>query len=422
MCIHVVAQCINASYRLIILIMIPYIYKLSKKITRYRIITQGTSMALSLFMYPASLFQNIFFILIGCFGMGFLIGFHELGHFLFAKLFNIRTPSFSIGFGPKILSKKIGKTEFSLSAIPFGGYVEIAGAAEIGQGEQKEALAMDNESFAVKPFYQKLFVMLGGILFNLLFAYCAFITLFWTGIPKTPLMQKPIIAAIQENSPAQQYDLQIGDKIVAIRNESIENSIQKLQTLLFPLASQEVSIIIERNGVSLEKSIVLGEKEVNGKKIGILGIEFEISETPPQSFFEAVKQGINATNLWIKNTITGFLHIKKGAGDIAGPVMIVAMTTKAASSGAKIFLLLLSIISINLAVLNLIPLPILDGGQILFYSIEALIGRPLPVKVREYIHITTWIMFIILFLYLSTKDIWRLVGPYIAPLLNKFGL
>src|SRR5579872_2199524 len=90
--------------------------------------------------------QNICFFVAGLFGVGFIIGFHELGHFLFCKLFNIRTPSFSIGFGPKLISKKIGETEFSLSAIPLGGYVEIAGAAEVGQGEQKDAQATDEHS------------------------------------------------------------------------------------------------------------------------------------------------------------------------------------------------------------------------------------------------------------------------------------
>ena len=98
--------------------------------------------------------------------------------------------------------------------------------------------------------------------------------------------------------------------------------------------------------------------------------------------------------------------------------MIIAMTIKSAAAGFQIFLLLLILISINLAVLNLIPLPILDGGQILFYAIEAAIGRPLPTKVREYIHIATWIMFILLFAYLSWKDINRIAGTYIETALK----
>src|SRR5262249_48721035 len=119
-------------------------------------------------------------------------------------------------------------------------------------------------------------------------------------------------------------------------------------------------------------------------------------------------------------TFYGFTHLfsRTGIKQVAGPVMIINMTMKGAAAGWQIYLLLLAIISINLAVLNLIPLPILDGGQILFYSIEALIGRPLPHKIREYIHIATWIMFMILFLYLTTQDIGNIVSPYIDSILK----
>jgi len=374
----------------------------------------------STYLIPA--LQNICFILLGCFGVGFLIGFHELGHFLFAKIFKIRTPSFAIGIGPKLIRKKIGDTEFSFSPIPFGGYVEIAGAAEIGQGDQKDAHATDEGSFATKPYYQKLCVLMGGIIFNLAFAYFAMILLFITGIPKTPLIQKPIITTIQKESPAEKHTLAIGDRIISINKQPIENSIQRLQTILQPLALQEAIVTIERNGSIIEKTIIIGEKQVNGVSFGILGVEFEISPTAPQPFMQAIKQGIAMTNMWIKNTAIGFTQLKKNYGEMAGPVMIIAMTTKAASAGWQILLLLLAIISINLAVLNLIPLPILDGGQLLFYTVEAIIQRPLPEKVREYIHIATWLMFIILFLYLSAKDIYRLAAPYISPVLSFLGL
>ena len=127
-----------------------------------------------------SLAQSLFFIIIGIMGIGFLIGFHEFGHFIFCKIFHIRTPSFSIGMGPRIFKKKIGETEFALSLLPLGGYVEIAGAAEVGQGEQKEAYSTDQNSFASKPYYQKMLVMAGGIVFNLMFAYAAlFFPLFY---------------------------------------------------------------------------------------------------------------------------------------------------------------------------------------------------------------------------------------------------
>ena len=99
-----------------------------------------------------SLLKTIFFLFVGICGIGFLIGFHELGHFIFCKIFKIRTPSFSIGMGPQIIKKEIGGTEFSLSSIPLGGYVEIAGMAEVAQGEQKEAKRSDKHSFNAKPY------------------------------------------------------------------------------------------------------------------------------------------------------------------------------------------------------------------------------------------------------------------------------
>ena len=377
-------------------------------------------MVLPYINHLSALLQGFIFIPLGILGIGFLIGIHEFGHFLFAKIFNVRIPSFSIGFGPKLLSKKIGETEFSISAIPLGGYVEIAGAAEIGQGEQKEAHATDERSFAAKPFYQKLCIMLGGIAVNLLFAYIAITGLFITGIPKTPLISVPVISIIHAQSPADLYELKIGDRIIAINNEMVDNNMQRLQEIIQPLADKNALLTIERNGQTIYKSIVIGSKTTDiNTAIGFLGVEFDITETPPHGLIQAIQKGISTTNQWIKNTLIGFTKIKQNKGQLAGPIMIIAMTTKAASAGLKIFILLLAIISINLAVLNILPLPILDGGQIFFYGIEALIRRPLPEKTREYIHIATWILFLILILYLSTKDIIRLAMPYIETLLQR---
>lgn len=375
-----------------------------------------------------SLSQNLFFIFSGFIGIGFLIGFHELGHFLFCKIFNISTPSFSIGFGPRLLTKKIGETEFKLSAIPFGGYVEIAGSAEMGQGDQKEAHSHDEFSFAVKPFYQKFLVMSGGILFNLIFAYFTFILLFMTGIPKTNLMYQtnaiPVILHIKSESPADISGLKIGDRILAINNIKIDNDIKKALTALEPLANKSSTLLIERDSTQQSIEIKIGSRKVGRKTIGILGVAFDVAPTPAYPFFEAIKKGIQTTNSWIKNTIYGFTHMlrKKSVSGMAGPVMIIAMTVKGASAGFKIFLIFLAIISINLAILNIIPLPILDGGQILFYGIEALIRKPLPHRIKEYIHIATWILFMGLFLYLSAQDIMRIASPHVEAILKFIGL
>lgn len=371
--------------------------------------------------------HNIFFILLGITGVGFLIGFHELGHFLFCKLFGIKTPSFSIGFGPRLLSKKIGDTLFSLSAIPLGGYVEIAGNAEVGQGEQKESSSQDEGSFAQKPYYQKLLVMLGGIIFNLIFAYSAFILIYASGLPSTPHFYpdnaQPVIREILDDSAAHKAGLKVGDYVISINNTAINGNVGLAIKLIEPLAGEKTEITIDREGRKHTYMTSMGERpslENSNKKIGSLGIVFQTSPTH-YPFLKAVKLGIAKVNLIIAKTFGAFKGLFSGRDlkQMAGPLMIISMTAKGAGAGLKVFLLLLAVISINLAVLNLIPLPILDGGQILFTTIEAIIGRDLPYKIKEYIHITCWLLLLGLILFLSTQDIYRLIKPIIEKITGQ---
>lgn len=360
-------------------------------------------------------FNNIFFIIAGLLGVGFVIGFHELGHFLFCKLFNIRVPSFSIGFGPRVISKKIGETEFSLSAIPLGGYVEIAGSAEVGQGEQKDAAATDERAFVSKPYYQKFLVMIGGIAFNIMFAYLAFVLLFATGLPKSeflyPLNASSVINGLEENSPAAQH-LKIGDTIISMDGKKIEGNVEQLFKDLRDKAEQKVVFEIERNNQLIEVPITLGKKQVFGATVGHLGAFYEFADMPGYSLTQSLKRGFDLTKAYIFTTFYAFKHIfsKRDTSQMAGPLRIISETVKGAQRGFKIFLIFLAIISINLGILNLLPLPILDGGQILFYTIEALIRRPLPEMVRYYIHIVTWIAVLLLTIYLSAKDLMKIIG------------
>ena len=359
--------------------------------------------------------QSGAFIFIGLMGIGFLIGFHELGHFIFCKLFKIRTPSFSIGMGPRILTKKIGETEFSLSAIPLGGYVEIAGSAEVGQGDQADAHADDEHSFSAKPYYQKLLVMLGGILFNLSFAYAALSLLFMIGMPKLGLIYPALasreVSNVAKESPASSL-LKNHDVITSVNG--IEHRSGK--TILDAVKASPLKTItldFLRDGKPLKGTVTLGTKEIKTGKnkteeIGFLGVELSI---PRYGFIGALKQGFKTTNTIIAEVTKAFkgMFTRNGFNQLGGPIAVISDTIKGASRGFKIFLFLLAFISINLAVLNLIPLPIFDGGQLLFYTIEAIIRRPLPNKIREWIHIVTWVGVLALALYLSFKDVMRMI-------------
>lgn len=347
--------------------------------------------------------SNLIFVFPALIGVGFLIGFHELGHYLFCKLFNIHTPSFSIGFGPKLISRQIGDTQFSLSAIPLGGYVEIAGAAEVGQGDQTHAFSTDERSFAHKPYYQKMLVMFGGIMFNLIFAYTALIALYSLGMPATI----PTIAHVEPESPAARAGLQPGDAITGFGDLNIGQEIQPLLKAIQEAPDKEITLTFTRNHETMTAAVTLKSISAMGKKIGSLGASFEMSSLPRASFAESVTKGISLANAYIKNTVHAFTHLLKSRDTtgMGGPVRIIQETASGAAKGFKIFFFFLAIISINLAVLNLIPLPILDGGQILFYTIEAAIQRPLPHQIREYIHIASWIGILLLTLFLTYKDL-----------------
>ncbi|HML19138.1 MAG TPA: site-2 protease family protein [Candidatus Dependentiae bacterium] len=363
--------------------------------------------------------QGLFWGVAGILGITLLIFIHECGHFIMCKIFGVRTPSFSIGFGPKLISKKIGQTEFSISAIPFGGYVEIAGSAEVGQGEQKEAFAQDEGSFAVRPFYQKFLIMSGGILFNLLFAYLVMVCVFACGLPKSeflyPLNAIPKVETIENGSPADKAGLKTGDLIIAANETPLNNDTEKLLGILRDNGGKTISFLIERNGEQTLFNVPLETKSAFGKNIGYLGTSFAMVTVQGIPFIKAIQRGIELTNRYIVATVYMFKYIfaKRDMSNVGGPVMIIKATAQGASKGLKVFLLFLAIISINLAILNLIPLPIFDGGQIMIYGIEAIIGKSLPDKARLAINLTSWGLIMFLFIYVTIKDIWRIIAQYI---------
>lgn len=367
------------------------------------------------FMYQST------FIIMGLAGLAFLIAFHELGHFLFCKLFNIYTPSFSIGFGPVLFARKIGTTLFKLSLIPLGGYVEIAGSQEIGQGDQLYSKTEDETSFAKKPFWQKFLVMIGGILFNLIFAYAAFIFTFWIGAPKSQLLYPTnatsTVLEVMKDSPAAAVIKQ-GDILLTINGEFLNNSIEHYMNRINIPTDEPITLTLKRNEQELTTTLTPVVQTNKGIKIASLGIIFEMKESVPMSFKSAVLIGIQETHRWIANIWHDFHYLlaEKKFGKMAGPLMIIHTSAQLAGKGFLLFLLFLAIISINLAILNLIPIPILDGGQIVFHAIEAIFGRPLPERAQYIIHLACWISFICLFVFLSWQDIVRIVTPLLTQL------
>jgi len=364
------------------------------------------------------LLKNTGFIVVGLIGINFLVTIHELGHFLFCKLFNIKTPTFSIGMGSFIVSKKIGDTTFGIARWPLGGYVEIGGLAEVGQGEQKEAALAGPQSFAEKPYWQKFLVLFGGIITNILFAYFAFSLIFMLGVPKSPIAYpenaSTEVEVVTSQSPAQKAGLRKSDIITKIDETEISSAKEAIE-YIHAHAGKEITLQVSRQGDSISLPITIESKEIMGKKSGLIGVAFAMHALPASSFLQSIKKGFTITNTHIINTFKAFafMFFKRDMSLAGGPIAMIKASADGIQSGFKVFLMLLAIISINLAVLNTFPLPILDGGQLLFATIEAIIRRPLNEQIREYIHIASWIGILLLVAFLSARDIYRIIEPLI---------
>lgn len=359
-------------------------------------------------------------------GFGALITIHELGHFLFCKIFGIYTPTFSIGFGPEIFRKKIGLTDFRLAIIPLGGYVEIAGLAEVGQGEQEYAYLTDQTSFGDKAYWKKFLVLSGGIIFNLLFAYATFIGLYLVGVHDE--QAGVTISALVKDSPAEKCGLKAGDYIVSVNEKSLRGEDEKLlpeaqQMLLSEIQNNpntEISITILRDNQLTKIDVKTDSRTLGDKTIGMIGAAFQdpITRLP---FFLAVKKGFNITNQWIVNIAQSVKHLifnrtLEGAG---GPLMILTHSFTSAQMGLVPLFIFLAIISINLALMNVLPIGALDGGQLFFVTIEAIIRRRIPDMIKLAINLASWVLFIALALYLTYKDLLAIFGESIGRLIEQ---
>lgn len=358
-------------------------------------------------------------------GIGFLITIHEFGHFIFAKLFNIGVPVFSIGFGPGLIKKRIGATEYRLSLIPLGGYCAIQMDSDPEAGmvtPDPEAAPLDPaQSFDTKPFWQKLLVLLGGILFNIAFAYIAFIGLHCGTRPK--VVTEIIATAITEKSPAAKSRIAIGDRITGYDgitfgsgSASVHEQIRTFLDTIAAKPQQKMLLAITTKDMQEKvRRVTLGE---TADKAGFLGVAMEIKQVPIEgqyesdTFFDAIHKGIGLTNFYIKNTfaIIPSKFKRRNLDGLVGPLGLFSYAYTSAQQGLRSLLYFLSTFSVTLAIMNLIPIGALDGGQLLFTLIEGITRRRLPRKLKEGIIIGSWILFMLLTITLLYRDVLGFIG------------
>lgn len=322
-----------------------------------------------------------------------LVFVHEMGHFLVARRYGVRVEVFSIGFGPEIFGwTDRAKTRWKFSLIPLGGYVKMFGDANAasqpsgalgGMSEEERAIA-----FQTKPLYQRAWVVSAGPLANFLFAVVLLAGLFATvGQPFTP----PVVGEVMPDSAAAAAGIEPGDRIVRLSGTEIER-FEDVQRLVRPRAGQPLELVIRREGQEIKLTVVPKLSELtdnfgNRQQIGLLGItrsQVEYTRHDPASAVWRAAQETLTLSVATLEAIGQIIAGTRSVEELGGPVRIAHMSGTVADSGLVPVIWFMAVLSINLGLINLFPIPLLDGGHLLFYGFEALRGRPLGERAQEY--------------------------------------
>ena len=337
-----------------------------------------------------------------------LIFAHEFGHFLAARFLGVGVLKFSLGFGPKLIGKKWGETEYLISLLPLGGYLKLLGESEDDLLSEED----EKRSFLKQPAGKRIAIVIAGPLSNFLLAILIFTVIYMIGIPTLTTQVGPV----QPDSPAGNAGIAEGDKILAIDGKKVIRW-EKMAEVVAKSGGKELRITIKR-GQQL-KSIILKPKllkvtnifgeEVDSYKIGVSPSAQTVTErrNPFAAFFLGLKQ----TYFISKLTLVGIVKIINGTVSpktLGGPILIAQIAGTQIKEGVISFVLFMALLSVNLAILNLLPIPVLDGGHISFYLFEIITGKEVNIKFRERAQQIGIVLLIILMLFVFIVDIERL--------------
>ena len=348
----------------------------------------------------------IYSIVAAIIGLGVLIVFHEFGHFLVAKLCGVGVLTFSVGFGPKLLVKKKGETEYALSAFPLGGYVKM-----VGEDPQEEVSQADvQRSFAHKGLLQRVAIVGAGPGFNLLLAVLLLMIVFlFYGVPVVSTQ----IGSVEKGSPAESGGIQKGDRIVAIDGRRID-SWETLSGAIKESQGKPLNFQVRRGSEEVMVAVVPRKKEARNifgerRDEWMIGIGSQVTIEKGNAGLSIVK-AFTQTYDYAKLTLVALYKMVTGEvspRNLGGPILIAQMAGQQAQEGFASFLAFVAVLSINLGVLNLLPIPVLDGGHLLFFMVEAVIGRPVAVRHREVAQQVGIFLLMLLMVYAFYNDIAR---------------
>jgi regulator of sigma E protease len=323
-----------------------------------------------------------------------VVFFHELGHFLVARWCGVKVLVFSIGFGPELIGFNDRRgTRWKLAAIPLGGYVKFFGDDNAASVPDQETISHMSEgekrdSFFYKPVAQRAAIVVAGPLANFVLAIAIFAAVFtFYGKQATPAR----VDTVQPASAAQAAGFQQGDLIVSINGRKIE-TFTDMQRLVSASAGDALQVEVDRGGVrttlrATPKLTEIKDNFGNVHRIGVLGITGAREPPVPVNPLTAVKLGVEETWFVVERTLSyigGVVVGRESADQLGGPIRIAQVSGQVATAGFVALIHLAAVLSISIGLLNLFPIPLLDGGHLLFYAIEAIRGQPLSERAQEY--------------------------------------
>jgi len=351
--------------------------------------------------------------------LGVLIVIHELGHFVTAKLAGIAVPRFSVGLGPKVWGVKVGETEYVLSALPLGGYVKMAGmgedeSMEVIEGGEDDLEVPPEQRFDSKPVGTRAVVISAGVVMNFLFAIFAFAGLAWYQ------SWEPLIGEIQPDTPAAEAGLQAGDRVEAVDGTEVDRWTEFAEIVSAKPGGQvmlrvlrddqtlEIETGVERVAVAVDTA--RGDTVYAGR-IGVVRDTVDAARTLglAGSLVAGTNQSLEISWL-ILDFLGDLLTGQASARDLGGPILIGQLSGQAARAGVGVLINFMALLSVHLAILNLLPIPILDGGHLVFLGIEAVRGRALSMEVRARLSQVGFILILALMVWALTADVLRLTG------------
>jgi len=341
-----------------------------------------------------------------------IVAVHEFGHYFTARLLGMKVLEFAIGFGPRLFGRAKGDIEYNVRAIPFGGYVRILGQDDFAIHQEGEG---DPRAFTTKPWWAQAIVLVAGVTMNVVLAIFVLTIAFATGT--TAATGDVRVDQVAPGSPAEKVGIQIGDIVRTIDGRPITRSSDLVAYVRQRAQNEsEVSVQIERNGRPIAP-IKATPRADPPEGEGPLGIRLEDVQGPvavalPQAVGQAVQLSGDVVQQIAQ--LPGQLIASRGTGSgapqVGGPIQIFVVTGQVAQFGIPTFLKLIGVLSINLAVLNIIPFPGLDGGRLLFVLIAGIFRKRLSPQLEAAVHAVGFVLLLLLLVVVSISDIRRVVG------------